>query len=79
MRCGNHPVVAYAVHEAGLREVIGLDLGEVESGSFSVEFLGGLKKHVLERLQEAPTRSNASTKRSAAALTSSGSSPTTPP
>jgi transposase-like protein len=27
-------VVAYAVHEAGLREVIGLDIGEVESGSF---------------------------------------------
>ena len=32
-------VVAYAVHETGLREVIGLDIGEVESGSFWVEFL----------------------------------------
>jgi transposase-like protein len=37
-------VVAYAVHEAGLREVIGLDIGEVESGSFWVEFLRGLKE-----------------------------------
>jgi hypothetical protein len=36
-------VVAYAVHETGLREVIGLDIGEVESGSFWVEFLRGLK------------------------------------
>ena len=32
-------VVAYAVHESGVREVIGLDIGEVESGSFWVEFL----------------------------------------
>ena len=27
-------VVAYAVHETGVREVIGLDIGEVESGAF---------------------------------------------
>jgi transposase-like protein len=40
-------VVAYAVHESGLREVIGLDIGEVESGSFWVEFLRGLKKRGL--------------------------------
>ena len=40
-------VVAYAVHETGLREVIGLDLGEVESGSFWVEFLRSLKKRGL--------------------------------
>jgi putative transposase len=26
-------VVAYAVHESGIREVIGLDVGEVESGA----------------------------------------------
>jgi transposase-like protein len=25
-------VLAYAVHESGVREVIGLDIGEVESG-----------------------------------------------
>jgi len=31
-------VVAYAVHETGVREAIGLDIGEVESGSFWVEF-----------------------------------------
>ena len=40
-------VVAYAVHETGVREVIGLDLGEVESGSFWVEFLRTLKKRGL--------------------------------
>jgi putative transposase len=40
-------VVAYAVHETGVREVIGLDIGEVESGSFWVEFLGSLKKRGL--------------------------------
>jgi len=40
-------VVAYAVHEAGVREVIGLDVGEVESGAFWVEFLRGLRKRGL--------------------------------
>ena len=40
-------VVAYAVHESGVREVIGLDIGEVESGSFWVEFLRSLKKRGL--------------------------------
>ena len=35
-------VVAYAVHESGVREVIGLDVGEVESGAFWVEFLRSL-------------------------------------
>jgi putative transposase len=40
-------VVAYAVHDSGVREVIGLDVGEVESGSFWVEFLRGLKKRGL--------------------------------
>jgi putative transposase len=34
--------IAYAVHETGRREVIGLDIGEVESGAFWVEFLRGL-------------------------------------
>jgi putative transposase len=41
-------VVAYAVYEAGLREVIGLDIGEVESGAFWVEFLRSLKKSGLD-------------------------------
>ena len=36
-------VVAYAVHESGVREVIGLDVGEVESGAFWVEFLRALE------------------------------------
>jgi putative transposase len=37
-------VVAYAVHESGVREVIGLDVGEVESGAFWTEFLRSLKQ-----------------------------------
>jgi len=41
-------VVAYAVHETGVREVIGLDVGEVESGAFWVEFLRALKKRGLQ-------------------------------
>ncbi|SRR5581483_3855969 len=40
-------VIAYAVHESGVREVIGLDIGEVESGSFWVEFVRSLKKRGL--------------------------------
>jgi transposase-like protein len=40
-------VVAYAVHEMGVREVIGLDVGEVESGAFWVEFLRSLKQRGL--------------------------------
>jgi putative transposase len=41
-------VVAYAVHLTGTREVIGLDIGEVESGAFWVEFLRSLKKRGLD-------------------------------
>ena len=41
-------VVAYAVHESGVREVIGLDIGEVESGPFWVEFLRSLKARGLD-------------------------------
>jgi transposase-like protein len=40
-------VIAYAVHETGVREVIGLDVGEVESGAFWTEFLRGVKKRGL--------------------------------
>ncbi|CAN5596689.1 IS256 family transposase [soil metagenome] len=36
-------VVAYAVHESGHREVIGIDLGEVETEAFWVEFLRSLR------------------------------------
>ena len=36
-------VVAYAVHETGRREVIGIDIGEVETEAFWVEFLRGLR------------------------------------
>ncbi len=41
-------LVAYAVHESGVREVIGLDVGEVESGAFYVEFLRSLKARGLD-------------------------------
>jgi hypothetical protein len=41
-------VVAYAVHGTGVREVIGLDLGEVESEAFWVEFLRSLRSRGLD-------------------------------
>lgn len=41
-------VVAYAVSEAGVREVIGLDIGEVESEAFWTEFLRSLKARGLD-------------------------------
>ncbi len=48
VRSGGHVrskalVVAYAVQESGSREVIGIDIGEVESEAFWVEFLRGLR------------------------------------
>src|SRR5437588_8056221 len=48
-------VVAYAVHESGVREVIGLDVGEVESGVFWIEFLRLLKKRGLAGVRLAVT------------------------
>lgn len=36
-------VVAYAVHETGRREVLGIDLGETETEAFWAEFLRGLR------------------------------------
>lgn len=44
-------VVAYAVNDVGVREVIGLDIGQVESGPFWVEFLRGLKARGLHGVQ----------------------------
>jgi transposase-like protein len=44
-------VVAYAVHDSGRREVIGLDLGEVESEAFWTEFLRGLRARGLAGLR----------------------------
>ena len=41
-------VVAYAVHDTGRREVIGIDLGEVESEAFWLEFLRSLKRRGLD-------------------------------
>jgi transposase-like protein len=48
VRSGGHVrskalVIAYAVHETGIREVIGLDIGEIESEAFWVEFLRSLR------------------------------------
>jgi transposase-like protein len=53
VRSGGHVrskalVIAYAVHESGVREVIGLDLGEVESEAFWVEFLRSLRARGLQ-------------------------------
>ena len=36
-------VIAYGVHKSGRREVIGLDIGEIESGAFWAEFLRDLR------------------------------------
>jgi len=36
-------VIAYAVHESGIREVLGIDVGEAESEAFWTEFLFSLK------------------------------------
>jgi putative transposase len=41
-------VIAYAVHDSGVREVIGLDLGEIESEAFWVEFLRSLRARGLQ-------------------------------
>ena len=40
-------VIAYAVHETGRREVIGLDIGETETEAFWVEFLRSLRERGL--------------------------------
>ena len=52
VRSGGHVrskalVVAYAVHETGRREVIGIDLGETETEAFWIEFLRGLRSRGL--------------------------------
>lgn len=44
-------VVAYAVNSDGVREVIGLDIGEVESEAFWTQFLRGLRARGLQGLR----------------------------
>jgi len=44
-------VLAYAVHESGYREVIGLDVGECETEAFWRSFLRGLVERGLHRVQ----------------------------
>jgi transposase-like protein len=41
-------VIAYGVHETGRREVIGLDVGQIESEAFWREFLRSLKRRGLD-------------------------------
>jgi putative transposase len=41
-------VIAYGVHETGRREVIGLEVGEIESEAFWREFLRSLKRRGLD-------------------------------
>jgi len=40
-------VIAYAVHESGRRGAIGLDIGEMESEAFRVQFLRSLRERGL--------------------------------
>ena len=51
-------VIAYAVHESGVREVIGLDIGEVESEAFWVEFLRSLRARGLQGVRLAVSDSH---------------------
>jgi putative transposase len=44
-------VIAYAVHDSGRREVIGMDLGEVETEAFWTEFLRSLRARGLAGLR----------------------------
>jgi transposase-like protein len=44
-------VIAYAVHESGIREVLGLDVGEAETEAFWTEFLFSLKARGLQRVR----------------------------
>ena len=44
-------VIAYGVHDTGRREVIGMDLGEVETEAFWTEFLRGLRARGLQGLR----------------------------
>jgi transposase-like protein len=44
-------VVAYGVHETGRREVLGVDVGEAETGAFWREFLRGLVARGLAGVQ----------------------------
>src|SRR4051812_12313908 len=41
-------VIAHAVHETGRREVIAVDLGEVESEAFWIELLRDLRRRGLQ-------------------------------
>ena len=52
-------VIAYAVHESGIREVLGIDVGEAETEAFWTEFLFSLKARGLSAsgcASQTPTR-----------------------
>ena len=59
-------VVAYAVHESGCREVIGIDVGEAESEAFWREFLRGLLARGLEGVRLAVSDAHEGLKRAIA-------------
>jgi putative transposase len=46
--CARRPSRSPTRHETGVREVLGLDIGEVESGAFWVEFLRSLRSRGLQ-------------------------------
>jgi putative transposase len=59
-------VLAYAVHESGYREVIGLDVGECETEAFWRSFLRGLVKRGLSGVQLVVSDAHAGLKRALA-------------
>jgi putative transposase len=59
-------VLAYAVHESGYREVIGLDVGECESEAFWRSFLRSLVKRGLSGVQLVVSDAHAGLKRAIA-------------
>jgi len=56
-------VLAYAVHESGYREVIGLDVGEAETEAFWRSFLRGLVERGLSGVQLVVSDAHAGLKR----------------
>jgi hypothetical protein len=59
-------VLAYAVHESGYREVIGLDVGECETEAFWRSFLRGLVERGLGGVQQVVSDAHAGLKKAIA-------------
>ena len=56
-------VIAYAVHESGVREVLGIDVGEAETEAFWTEFLFSLKARGLAGVRLCPLDAHQGRKR----------------